>query len=234
MARHAPPAPRLKRASPRDRIAPVTPQPLATLLLGVGLAVLCLTAPAWAHPGHELDGRSRAASTGSIGQPDRRRKSRGAAHSWETLRRHAPTSVGAARGGAVSPGDHAAPPAGARSRRWCCRSRLSRSRACSMRPCTCTMSGMRTASRSAHPRRNRRQPTRTPTSPSATPVILLSEVVERLRHSRSRSCCLVQSRTRSSPLSRLAFSFPEPADPVIGSCGRSSSHRSSSAGELSA
>ena len=61
------------------------------LLLGVGLAVHCLTAPAWAHPGHDASaapdglhppGRSETA-------PDRQ----SAAGSWEALHRHAPASA---------------------------------------------------------------------------------------------------------------------------------------------
>jgi hypothetical protein len=69
----------------------VTPQSLR-LLLGVALAVLCLTAPAWAHPGHDSPGAASAPNGLHAG--DRSAPEWGGAHSWETLPRHAPPSAG--------------------------------------------------------------------------------------------------------------------------------------------
>ena len=64
------------------------------LLLGVGLAVLCLTAPAWAHPGHDSPGAA-SASDGlhASGQSATAPESRGVVDSWEALRRQAPSSA---------------------------------------------------------------------------------------------------------------------------------------------
>jgi hypothetical protein len=56
------------------------------LMLGVGLAVLCLTAPAWAHPGH--DSTAGAGALDGFHAPDH-----GGADTWEALRRHAPASA---------------------------------------------------------------------------------------------------------------------------------------------
>jgi len=63
----------------------------AMLLLAVGLALLCFTTPAWAHPGHEAP----VASNGlhAPGQPDTAPEGREVARAREALRRHAPTSV---------------------------------------------------------------------------------------------------------------------------------------------
>jgi len=64
------------------------------LLLGVGLAVVYLTAPAWAHPGHDSPGAA-SASDGlhASGQSATAPESRGVADSWEALRRQAPSSA---------------------------------------------------------------------------------------------------------------------------------------------
>jgi hypothetical protein len=56
------------------------------LMLGVGLAVLCLTAPAWAHPGH--DSTAGAGALNGFHALDQ-----GVADTWEALRRHAPAST---------------------------------------------------------------------------------------------------------------------------------------------
>jgi len=63
-----------------------------TLLVGAGLVALCLAAPAWAHPGHgptpgalDLDGFHAPDQSGP--------ESEGPAESWETLHPHAPASA---------------------------------------------------------------------------------------------------------------------------------------------
>ena len=69
----------------------MTPRRVLMLLVGLGLALLCLTPSAWAHPGHgptdalPLDGFHAS-------QPSPQ-ESAGPAESWQTLRRHAPASA---------------------------------------------------------------------------------------------------------------------------------------------
>ena len=84
----------MKRARRRDSIAAVTRQRVMTLLVGIGLAVLCLAPPAWAHPGHGPPGVA-SASDGlhAPGRPETSPESWDVADSWEGLRRHAPASA---------------------------------------------------------------------------------------------------------------------------------------------
>ena len=70
----------------------MTPRRVLTLLLGVGLAVLCLTPPAWAHPGHGPAGDALAIDGLHAGPPAGVEREV-AAESWETLRRHAPVAA---------------------------------------------------------------------------------------------------------------------------------------------
>lgn len=72
----------------------MTQRRFTMLMLGVGLAVLCLTAPAWAHPGH--DSTAGAGAVDGFHAPDQSEAvpgSSGVAHTWEALRRHAPASA---------------------------------------------------------------------------------------------------------------------------------------------
>jgi hypothetical protein len=70
----------------------VTLRRVMTLWVGVGLSVLCLTAPAWAHPGHGPT--PGALALDGFHAPDQSEpESEGAAKSWDTLRRHAPMSA---------------------------------------------------------------------------------------------------------------------------------------------
>ena len=82
----------MKRARGSDSIAVVTPRRVLTLLLGVGLAVLCLTPSAWAHPGHGPTGDALTLD-GLHASPQAGPEREGAAESWETLRRHAPVAT---------------------------------------------------------------------------------------------------------------------------------------------
>jgi hypothetical protein len=70
----------------------VTPRRALTLLLGVGLAVLVLTPPAWAHPGHGPTD-SAPALDGLHAAHQSSQESESATESWETLRRQAPVSA---------------------------------------------------------------------------------------------------------------------------------------------
>jgi hypothetical protein len=82
----------LKSVGRTDRIAAVTSRRVLTLLVGLGLALLCLTPSARAHPGHGPTDAALARD-GLRAAQQSPPESESAAESWQTLGRHAPATA---------------------------------------------------------------------------------------------------------------------------------------------